>query len=436
MRFIKKSFSKLTVQLLFFSHCFFINGMIYGQKGNEENQQVDKEYVQQDLRDIIRESKPQKKEKRKSMLLVLPNVSSNPANGLLLGIAGTAGFYLGPKELTRVSSIGFNAAYTTKNQLVTFAKSNMYLKEDKIFLQGDWRFFIYNAPTWGLGTNAPDASGLNNRPMGQDAKIFDVNDGYKMGYHYLKFHEILNFEIGKYKYIGFGYHLDYYNKIKDFSLQLDSIPNLLTPHYLYSELYDFETSNYLLSGLSLNLVYDSRDNLINAYKGYFINVNYRYNPKFLGSNQNSSSLWMEFRTYVPLSKEVPRHLIAFWWVGSFQITGHQPYLTLMALGEDQRARSGRGYTAGRFRGEDLIYGEVEYRFPISPNSKILGGVLFLNATSTSNRSQNVGLFDYIRPGAGVGLRFMLNKDFRTNINLDFAFGTKSKGLYFSGTETF
>ncbi len=108
----------------------------------------------------------------------------------------------------------------------------------------------------------------------------------------------------------------------------------------------------------------------------------------------------------------------------------------MAIGEDQKARSGRAYVAGRYRGEDLVYGEVEYRFPISQCSKILGGVLFVNATTASNRYADVNLFSYVRPGVGFGFRFMINKHFRTNINFDIGFGYRSEGFYFSGTETF
>ena len=36
----------------------------------------------------------------------------------------------------------------------------------------------------------------------------------------------------------------------------------------------------------------------------------------------------------------------------------------MSLADDQKSRSGRGYLAGRYRGENLLYGEIEYRFPI------------------------------------------------------------------------
>jgi outer membrane protein assembly factor BamA len=192
----------------------------------------------------------------------------------------------------------------------------------------------------------------------------------------------------------------------------------------------------MLSGLSLNFIYDSRDNQINPYEGFYANINYRINPTFLGSDQNSTTLWLEFRTYVGLSKKFQRHLIGFWIFGNFNLTGKMPYLTLPNLGEDQRARSGRGYTNGRFRGMDIVYGEVEYRFPISQCSQILGGVVFVNATTTTNAQSGVKLFEYVRPAIGFGIRVMVNKHFRTNINIDFAIGKESKGFYFSGQETF
>lgn len=131
-----------------------------------------------------------------------------------------------------------------------------------------------------------------------------------------------------------------------------------------------------------------------------------------------------------------RNIIGFWAFGNFNLTGELHYLTLPSLGGDQRARSGRGYTNGRFRGKNLVYGEVEWRFPITPCSKILGGVIFVNAVTSDNPNLNVGLFEYIQPAVGFGVRVMVNKYFRTNINLDFAIGHQSKGFYFSGQETF
>ena len=395
-----------------------------------------KDCEQKDIGDLFRKKDKPTKPPKKTMVLVLPNVSSNPANGFLLGAGGSVGWFFGPRETTRVSAAGFTAAFTTKNQFLSFIKSNVYTEGDMFFLQGDWRYYIYQAPTWGLGTNAPDTVNASSSMSWQGADLEETDGAYPLSYDYIKFHEIVNYKIAEYLYAGIGYHLDYYNNIKDDLLELDTLPRQLTPHYIYSKKYGFNSTKYMISGLSLNLVYDSRDNLMNPYKGYFVNINYRYNPVFLGSDQNSSSLWMEFRTYIPLAKKTPRHLIGFWAFGNFLTSGKQPYLTLMALGEDQKARSGRAHIAGRYRGEDLIYGEVEYRFPISQCSKIIGGVIFVNATTASNKTTGINLFSYVRPGIGFGFRFMINKNFRTNINLDFGFGHESKGIYFSGTETF
>lgn len=411
--------------------------LCYSQENEADKKPGPKKNCEQkDIKDLLRKKDKPPRPPKKMMILVLPNIGSNPANGFLLGVGGALGWYWGPRETTRVSNIGFSAVVTSKRQLLVFSKSNIYTTHDKLFLQGDWRYYIYKAPTWGLGTNAPDTSNTSSCWVWQGADVKATEGVYPMLYDYIKFHEIANIKIAKFLYAGGGYHLDYYNNIKDDLLNLDTIPLQITPHYAYSRLHDINPLKYILSGLSLNIVYDSRDNLMNPYKGYYANINYRYNPTFLGSDQNSSSLWLEFRTYVPLSKKTPRHLVAFWAYGNFLITGNQPYLTLMALGEDQKGRSGRAYVAGRFRGEDLVYGEVEYRFPITQCSQILGGVLFLNVTTASNRTANIPLFAYLRPGAGFGFRFMINKHFRTNINFDVGFGHRSKGFYFSGTETF
>jgi len=398
----------------------------------------EKNCEQQALGDLFRKKGKTPKPPKKLSALVLPNISSNPTNGFILGIGGAFGWFMGPRESTKVSSAPFTAAITSKSQLITFVKPNIYTKDNDFFLQGDWRFYIYSQPTYGLGTNAPDTIGVPSdiswmgEGAGPDSALFP------MKFNFVKFHQIVNRRLVGELYAGLGYHLDYYYSIVDESYRpaTDSTPELNTPHHYYSTLNDFPMKDYMVSGISLNVLYDTRDNQINPYKGIYANINYRINPTWLGSDQGSSSLWMEFRTYLGLSKKTDRHVIGFWAFGNFEIAGKLPYLTLPALGEDQRARSGRGYTNGRYRGDKIVYGEVEWRFPISQCSKILGGVVFVNAVTTSNPNTDVKLFQYIRPAVGFGVRVMVNKYFRTNINLDFAIGRNAKGFYFSGQETF
>jgi hypothetical protein len=168
---------------------------------------------------------------------------------------------------------------------------------------------------------------------------------------------------------GPGIHIDYYTKIKD--IRLDTAQKHITSHYAYSKVYDFDPEKICSGGASLNLVYDSRDNMINTYKGMYANINYRINKEFLGSDQNSATLWTEFRTYLSMDKKVPEKVLAFWYVGHFLTDGAVPYLNLPAIGNDQRGKTGRGYVIARYRGQDLMYGEVEYRFPLSKCTKHL-----------------------------------------------------------------
>jgi len=388
-----------------------------------------------DIRDLLRKKNKPVPTPKKVSLLILPSVSANPANGLLLGLGGNIAWYFGSSKNTRITLVNFSVAVTTKEQFISFVKSTLYTNDNKFYLDGDWRFYKYRAPTYGLGTNAPDTTFERNFAwMGAD--MDESTGGYPMLYDYLIIHEIVNRKIKKNMYIGIGYHLDKYWNISDENLNLDTVPKQLTPHWSYSKVYEFDSSEYMESGLSLNLMYDSRDNQISPYTGYYVKLNYRYNATFLGSDKNSSRLWVEFRTYVGLSGKIPRHLIAFWFFGNFLISGTEPYFGLMSLGNDQRGRSGRGYIAGRYRGEDMLYAEAEYRFPILLCSQTLGGVLFVNAMTATNRGKDVGLFDYIKPAAGVGLRVLVNKNIRLSINIDFAVGYKSSGLYFAGSETF
>jgi len=391
---------------------------------------------QQAVGDLFRKKGKAPRPPKKVMALVLPNISSNPTNGFILGIGGSIGWYMGSRKDTRVSSAPFTLAGTSKKQMILFAKPAMYTRQNKFFLQGDWRWYLYSQPTYGLGTNAPDTTNIPEGFHWDGEGGSDDSAAFPMKFNYIRIHEIVNRQVKGNFYAGVGYHLDHYYSVKDEKLNLDTTPQLLTPHYYYMNKYGYSQSTYTLSGLSANLVYDSRDSQINPYKGIYANINYRYNPKFLGSDQNSSSLWLEFRTYLRLSKKTPRHVVGFWAFGNFNVTGHLPYLTLPARGEDSRSRSGRGYTNGRYRGRNLVYGEVEWRFPILPCSKIVGGVIFVNATTTDIPDRDVALFQYVKPGIGFGIRVMVNKYFRTNINLDYAFGAKSQGFYFSGQETF
>lgn len=393
---------------------------------------------QRDLPDLIHEWKhrpPKIDTISTGSLLLVPVIGTNPATGFSFGVAGQYAFTMHHQN-TLYSSLSANLTVTTKGQTIVQLKNNIYTRNNRVFLTGDWRFMDYSQDTYGLGSNAPESGALKYQYnlMGQET----TNDSLAqpMKFNFVRFHQIVTWKIKEGFYAGGGYFLDGYFGIQD--QKLDTVKPLYTSHYLYNKMYGFSTKSYVLSAVNVNLIFDTRDNLINPYKGYFASVNFRFAPKVLGNKQTNEFLNVEWRSFHSLSRRNPRHLISFWMLGNFTSASRTPYLILPALAYDQRGRSGRGYTQGRFRGPNMVYGEAEYRFPISRCGGILGGVLFLNATTADNpvAISPVRLFQYIAPGYGFGLRMMVDKKSRTNLQLDFGFGKNSTGVYLGAAETF
>ncbi|WP_336514552.1 BamA/TamA family outer membrane protein [Pollutibacter soli] len=401
---------------------------------------VDTICTQRDLPDLLRKwfNKPPKNSVSAGSILLIPIIGSNPATGFMFGVGGQYGFKLKGAE-TKFSLISGSVQATTKKQALFLLKNSVYTKNNKIFLTGDWRYLIYSQSTYGLGTNAPEGGILDYQYGfgGQETSIDSLAQPLK--FNFLRVHQSASMRIlKKYKgfFVGVGYFLDYYFKIKDEKLKLNPGDSLITSHYAYNKLYGFSTEKYSASSFNLNIISDTRDNQINAYHGHFLMLSWSGSAEWLGNKKNASFLSAEWRSFHPLSKRNPRHQIAFWALGDFSHSGHYPYLILPATAYDQRSRSARGYTQGRFRGNNLVYGETEYRFPLSSCGGILGGVLFANATSASFPGQSPKLFESIKPGYGFGLRVMVDKMTRTNLAIDVGFGQKSFGFYLAASETF
>ena len=410
--------------------------MTNGQSANEPVS--DSVCVQKDLADVIsdwRHKAPKVKPEGGGSLLLVPVIGTSPATGFTYGVAGQYAFKMN-KENTLYSIFSINGSYTAKNQTLFQLKNNVYTKNNKIFFSGDWRYLIFSQPTYGLGTNSPEGGVLKYQYDLNGQETSSDSLAQPMNFNFVRFHQTVSFELKKGLYAGLGYHLDYYYQIVDQKLNLAA--PLYTSHYTYNTYYGFNTQQYASSALNLNFLYDTRDNMINAQKGYFVQLSLRVAPKFMGNEKSSEFVSLEWRSFHGLSKRNPRHLVSFWVLGNFSPAGEFPYLALPALGYDQRGRSGRGYAQGRFRGAKLVYSEAEYRFPISRCGGIIGGVLFVNATTTDspNPQSPVKLFNYIAPGYGFGFRMMVDKRSRTNLQLDFAFGNNSTGIYLGAAETF
>jgi hypothetical protein len=369
---------------------------------------------QKDLIDIGRslfKFKPRKysKEKKQIYFSILPISSAVPGGSKAFVTSTTAGFYLGTRKSTYISSVTFAPYLNLKGRFGLPIHSSVWMPDNTFNIQGDTRFLVYPQYTWGLGGGQPE-----------DNKVL-------VNYDYIRFYQSVLKRITPYFYAGVGYDLDYYININtgDSPVNLNDFTG-----YKYGTA---PGANSFSSGLTLNLLYDTRQNSINPIPGSFWNLIYRYNMGALGSDNNSESVYIDFRKYVSLTNGIMKNQLAFWTYYWTTISTGTPYLSLPSIGNDPYQRSGRGIEQNRYRGESLIYFESEYRRDVT-NNGLFGFVIFANVNSASEA--NSRRFSYLNPAAGAGLRIKFNKKSNTNVCIDYGFSKGYSDLILALGEAF
>jgi len=349
------------------------------------------------------------------MRAIAPVIGYKPSSGAMIGIAGNLARFRGDPKTTRISSTVASLTFSTKNQTSVNVRLDASGPEDRWSLDGDNRLQWTSQDTYGLGTTTPD------NPV-------------NMKFDFIRLYETAYREVHEDLHVGIGFH---------FSAHTDAGPGegadatwAGSPYVAYSERHGFDIESQMSAGVSANIRLDTRDHVINPGRGWLASVSYRpFFEDFLGGDSTWQELYLDTRTYRKLDGR-GRHTLAFWLWGDLVTGGVAPYLDLPATGMDKYGRSARGYAEGRLRGEKLLYGEIEYRTTLTANG-LLGMVAFLNTTTLSNSESGERLFDDFAPGAGAGLRVLLNKRSKTNLCFDIGFGRAgSRGVYLAVQEAF
>ena len=323
---------------------------------------------------------------------VAPVVEFTIATQFSLGIAGNLAFMTSVKKKTNTSSFLGAVKYTEKKQFMLPIQSSIWTAGNEYNLIGDWRYFNYPQDTYGLGGYTTAA------------------DKFIINYKYIRIDEHILRNYRRNFYAGIGYQLDNHWNIA----QLNVAPGRITDYVKY----DNSTSS-ISSGLSLELLYDSRENSINPNPGsWYAHVQYTQYNRSLGSTVNWNTVMLDIRKYIQL----PMHMtLAFWCYTVFTLKGNPPYLDLPGTGCDMFNNTGRGYEQGRYTGKNYADLEVELRFKVTRNG-LLGAVIFGNASSVSEFG--TGKMEVITPAIGAGLRIKFNKFSLTNACIDYGAGIK------------
>jgi hypothetical protein len=357
---------------------------------------------------------PDAAELGRPMITAAPIIGSNPSTGVSIGAAAQVAFIRGDPETTHISSLLSSLTYTTKNQLIFNARFGMFTGDDRWFIEGDNRIQLTAQDTYGLGTNTPDSAAI------------DTN------FDFYRIHETAYRRVRKSLFVGGGFLFDAHANVKG----ADGVSLEGSPYETYSLDHGLPIDRQISAGISANVLFDTRDNFIDPQHGMMANAAYRFSfGGFLGGDSAWQSLHLEFRAYAPLPTKRRQHL-GFWYYTDLTTTGAPPYFDLPTTVMDLLGRSARGYREGRYRGERLMYGEVEYRSDLMQNG-LLGMVAFSNLTTVTNLEAGERLFESSAPAFGAGLRLLLNKRSRTNLCFDVAWGKSgSHGVYLAIQDAF
>ena len=339
----------------------------------------------------------------------VPFVLTNPLIEFGVGVASAGVFRIGEEE-TRLSKFATNFLITVRKQISVPVRTTIFFSGNDWSLVGYVNWSWFPSPTYGVGGNTSVA----------DETIVD--------YGLVRLWQTVYHRVLGNLYCGVGAYFDRF-----YSVSSRGVPPGVTNPFTA---YPYGTSGpYSNVGASVDLLYESRDNPVNATRGYYASLTYRAFPTWLGSTTSWQSLYANGRAYFGLPKP---NVLAFWAYGWFSF-GNTPYLNLPSIGSDPDARSGRGYIEGRHIGKDLLYAEVEYRFHIW---EFLGGAVGLNVHSVSQpetpgQAPNQPRFQYWWPAATVGLRALVNRPTHANGLIEFGIGLDgSHGFYLNINENF
>lgn len=436
----KHHFIRIMLLLMLLS----MQGVVYGQIGHPADSlkadSIDKIYKYQsrsynlnkqyDFADLTRNLlHPHKRAdtlKKRSPIIVVPNISANPTIGFQGGIKAVAGKKFGNDPNTLLSTGATSASITTKGIIYFYINHNIFTPGNKWNLQGNFVISKSVTPDEGIGIGNGRYTGSKD-----DQTLADpTHKTYGIHSIYFNFREKVYKRVAKDLFLGAGLSFDVRKNINS----KDSTGHS-TPYGVYNTQHGLPQNHSSSNGFLFNLEYITRDNPNRAYKGIYFDAGVRINQTWIGSTKNAVQFTTDVRKYISLSSSSPETVLAFWNWGAYLASGTLPYLDLPGTARDGSFRSGRGYTAQYFKSTEYNDTEAEFRFPILAN-KFVSGVVFGNL-QTANDEQGTKLFQVFQPGYGAGLRLLFNKVTRTNLCLDYAFGRfDSRGFFLNLNEAF
>lgn len=332
----------------------------------------------------------EKKLKNNITVLPVPAIGYSPETKTYLGAVTLFTIRNTNDSLARTSNAKIEFNYTWNKQVILESAWNYFFSKEKWFTRGVIHYSKYPDLYYGIGFNTPNSGEINFQ---SNRFIFELD---------------LFRKIQKNQFLGFGFNYKNYGNIE---YQTNSI--------VYPELKN--ENNF---GLKVLQLADSRNNILSPSNGRYFEFSNSFN--FSSSFYYKTSL--DFRSYFGLGNSNKNVLAGRIYHSS--LFGSPPFYDFAVIGGDKYAR---GYYLGRFRDKNFSTVQVEYRRDLFWR---IGMATFGGISMVYKKVQNIGYKNF-KPNAGIGLRFLVDKNEGTNLRIDYAIGVQNQsGFYISFGESF
>jgi outer membrane protein assembly factor BamA len=337
--------------------------------------------------------------KHKNGLFFTPLLYYSPDTRWGFGGAGVYAFHLKDKkdtsDYTRTSYVQFLADYTMNRQTDVWSLWSIFTRKERYYLKGEMRFRNFPDRFYGIGNN----TSLENEEF--------------YSYNLISFKSLFLQKIYQKFFVGFDYHFT-----NEFGFK----------HEPGGVLETGTINGYnggIGSALGLVAILDTRDNVINSFKGEYAEIASYFYTRYLGSTFSFTDINGQYVKYWPLRR---KHILAWQTKARFTF-GNTPFLDMSLVGNDDLLR---GYPKNRFRDNHFFGTQLEYRFPLFWR---FGMVTFAGAGDVFSRPQDLA-WRTMKYSVGVGLRLLVNSAERVNIRLDYGYGVGGGYFYFAVGESF
>lgn len=336
----------------------------------------------------------------------IPMISPTTGNGI--AGAGAIAIQLDKNDKRSPPSIfGAGAAFTSNGTYGWGVLSELFLTEDRFRILTVFGKGRVNYDYYGTGSESGD-QGLF-LPIHVNALVFIIEPKVRLFERW---------------YAGPRYRLLEGNVAIDLDRLFGEFPDFPSiPGFPEIPDPDFKVRT---AALGARVQRDSRDSQFYPRSGSFFDTLLEFHDPAFASQRTYQNIQIGYQGYQGFRE---KNVIAYRGTVCVAAGEHVPFFDQCSLGQ---SRDIRGYAVGRYQDRRMIVGQVEYRRELFWRIGAAGffGVGEVARTFSEFNRKN------IRPGGGVGVRFLLAKQNRINLRVDYAWGRGSSALYVSIGEAF